>query len=334
MSDGAAAAPAEAPAAEPTEGTEVVAKPEGEKPPPKPRTIDDDLEDVFAKHKTGATYKAGGKEKAAKSWAEAKRVLSFADGANEAADRAAKQVKEADGLKAKLAAVAKLRPAERLNALKEAGIDPQVIREAVEESILDEDEKQKAQAHLSPREREYEAKLREREEELTHFRTQQEAAKREQEEAAYVERVTQTGERLNKATLGALQKAKITGEHAPRFLQAIADKLDRNERLGLGLDEDDLAEVVMKEHESLADNYYGGLGLDALSAKLEGAMMDDPDRPGVKVSRLKLLMRHEAAKIRARQNGTGAPVVGGRSSTVPPAAGANSVSDLDFWRRR
>jgi len=64
----------------------------------------------------------------------------------------------------------------------------------------------------------------------------------------------------------------------------------------------------MKEHESMADQYYGSLDLAALAEKLEGAQVDDPDKPGEKVSRLKLLMRHEAAKIRARMNGSSAPV--------------------------
>ena len=55
--------------------------------PKKPRTIDDDLEDVYKKH-GGATFKAGGKERKAATWAETKRHLSRVAGTDEVATEA------------------------------------------------------------------------------------------------------------------------------------------------------------------------------------------------------------------------------------------------------
>jgi len=298
--------------------------------PPKPRTPDDDFEDLLKKS-GGLKYKAGGKEKAITSTADLKRLLSRVDGTESAATEALKAKQEADSIKAQVNALAKMRPAERIKALAGMGIDPKAIREAFEEEILSESDREKQQSNLTPREREYEAKLREREAELEGYREQQEAAKREEEERAYVERVSQTGDRLTKATVGALQKAKITGEHAPHFLNAIADRLDRNERLGLGLDEDELAEAVVKEHETLADQYYGGLDVSALSEKLESQAIADPADPSKQTTRLKLLLRHEAAKIRARQNG--APVARPSANGASPPNGDTVADKLGFWRR-
>lgn len=301
----------EAPKAEPTKA--------------KPKTEDEEQDEYF--RKKPLKYKAGGKEKTISSAAELRQMLSRVSGVDSAASEALKAKKEADGLKATLANIAKMPPRERLGAMQAAGIDPKLIREAVEESILDEDEKSRAQAHLSPREREYEAKLQEREAELAKFREEQERAEQEREQAAETERIGKIGQRLEKVAVGALQKAKIAGEHAPQFLQAIADRLDRNERLGLELDEGEVADVVMKEHETLADQYYSGLELPALAEKLEAQMVDDPDKPGAKISRLKLLMRHEAAKIKARLNGV---PVATRPVSAKPAAGPQQT-DADKW---
>ncbi len=317
--DAGTGAPNEAPVEEVNAAGAPIAKPEKveaapeEKPkaPAKPRTDDDDFEELLKK-KGGLKYKAGGKEKSVTSAADLRRLLSRVDGTESAASDALKAKQEAAGIKATLANIAKLPPRERLNAMQAAGIDPKLIREAVEESILDEDERSKAQSHLSPREREMQAAIDRLEGESSALKEREAAAQRQQEEAAYVERVTQTGQRLEKTAIGALQKAKIAGEHAPRFLQAIAERLDRNERLGLELDEDELAEVVMKEHESLADQYYGGLEVTALADKLEGMEIPDPDDATKKTTRLKLLMRECAKRIRTK--------MGGVSSTPTRAA--------------
>ena len=308
MDANAPAAPADASAevAAPVETKDSQAEPQ-EKAPPKPRTIDDDLEEVLKKH-GGYKYKAAGKEKAVTSAADIKRLLSRVDGTESAASEALKAKGEAESIKSTLANVAKLPPRERLAALQKAGVDPKLLREAIEEQILNEDEQAKQQAHLTPRERELEAKLKEREAELARYDQGRKEWEAEQEQNAEAERISVIGKRMGDAAGRALQKAKIAPEHVSHFLPAIADRLDRAERLGLELDEDELAESVLQEQGTLARTYYGGLDIPALSAEFEAMEMDDPDKPGAKTNRLKLLMRHEAAKIRARQNGTPAPV--------------------------
>lgn len=328
MSD-EAAAPTEAP----TDSAETQAPVETKAPKaePKPRTIDDDLEDVLKKH-GGYKYKAGGKEKSVTAASDLKRVLSFADGANEAADRAAKDKSEAASLRATLGNIAKLPPRERLSAMQSAGIDPKVIREAVEESILEEDEKAKSQAHLSPRERELQAALEKRDAEIEAFRQKDESSQKEQEEQAYVARVQQVGQRLEKLAVGALQKAGVSPEHSPHFLRTIADRFNRNEALGLELDEADVADAVMQEQGSMADKFYGGLEIPALAERLGAIEVEDPTKPGQKISRLKLLMRHEAARIKAQMNGS-PPIVRQTNGHAPEPQGESKADLLSFWRR-
>ncbi len=288
---------AEAPAAVSTKNPEAEPKKET-----KPRTDDDDFEDLLKK-KGGLKYKVAGKEKAVTSAADLRRILSKIDGTEAAAGEALRAKQEAEGIKARVNALAKMRPEERLKALAGMGIDPKHIREAFEQQIVGEDDHQKELAALTPQERAFRAEREAFEAERSEFVQQKEREREEQEQAEYVAKVQQTGERLTKATVGALQKAKIAGEHAPRFLAAIADRLDRNERLGLGLDEDELAEVVVKEHESLADSFYSGLDVPALADKLEGIAIDDPEQPGKKTTRLKLLMKECARRIRAQHTG-------------------------------
>ena len=57
------------------------------KAPPKPRTIDDDLEDVLKRH-GGLKYKAGGKEKSITAAKDLTRYLSRVDGTEAAAPEA------------------------------------------------------------------------------------------------------------------------------------------------------------------------------------------------------------------------------------------------------
>lgn len=276
---------------------------------PKPRTPDDDFEDVLKKS-GGLKYKAGGKEKAITSTADLRRMLSRIDGTDQAASEAAKKSQKAEARERQIASLAKLKPAERLKALGDLGIDPKLVQEAIEESILEADSKAKASANLSPRERELQAALEARDAELAEHRTAKERWEAEQTENQHVAQVNETYGRLEKVAVGALTKAKISGEHAAKFLPAIADHLDRNERLQLGHDEDELAEVVLREHESLADQYYGGMEVPALADKLEGMTVPDPSDPSGKktTTRLKLLMLECATRLRAKINGAPAPV--------------------------
>ncbi len=284
---------------------------------PKPRTVDDDIEDVFKKA-GGLKYKAGGKEKAVTSAADLRRLLSRVDGTDSAASEALKRTQEADTIKNRLASVAKLPPRERLGALKEAGVDPALIREALEEQILEEDEKARRQQHLTAEQRAFLADKEKFEAERGQYQQQQRQAKEQAEQEAYVQRVIEVGKRLEQVAVGALQRAKIGGEHAQHFLQAIAERLDRNERLGLGLDEGEVADVVMKEQASLARGYYNGVGVSDHADELDSMEMPDPSDPNKKTTRAKLLMQEFARRIRAKQNGTPGPGYSVSSATQPP----------------
>lgn len=312
--------------------------------PVKPRTADDDFEDLLKKS-GGLKYKTGGKEKTITTAADLKRVLSFADGANEAADRAAKQSKEAESKTATINALAKMRPADRLRALESLGVPKAALIEALEEDVLTDDDKRQELAKLTPEQRALRAERDAFEAERSEFVQQKEREREQQEEHEYLQKVSATGERLTKVTVGALQKAKISGEHAPRFLSAIADRLDRNERLGLELDEGELAEQVMEEHGSLADQFYSGLEIPALAERLSAIEVDDPAKPGAKTSRLKLLMRHEAARIKAQMNGGTPPPVrvtppqqvqnGHREMTIAEKlAAARNFGGDSSWKER
>lgn len=296
MSDGAApVAAAPVAAAEPAAPVEGTAE-------PKPRTIDDDLEDVLKKH-GGYKYKAAGKDKSITAAADLKRMLSRVDGTDSAASEALKIRQESDGLKAKLAGISKLPPRERIAAMEAAGVPRKLLREAIEEEILEEDAKEKQRSHLTQRERELQARLDGQDAELATYKQQQARAKQEQEQAEQVTRINEVGQRLEKVTVAALLKAKITPESSPQFIQAIAARLDRNERLGLGLDEDELADVVMQEQEQGAVGWLKGKAPPDLADVLESSGIAKP------------LMEEFAKRVRARQGlGTPTPI---RTTSTP-----------------
>ncbi len=295
-----------------------------EKAPPKPRTIDDDLEDVLKKH-GGLKYKAGGKEKSITAAKDLTRYLSRVDGTETAATEALRVKSEAEGIKSRVAALAKMRPNERLKALADIGIDPKTLREAVEEEILADDERTKAQSHLTQRERELQAQLEERDAKLAEHDKARKDWEAKQEEEAQVAQSSQLYEKITAIAAKALQKAKIAGAHAPKFLGAIAEEIDRNERLGLQYDESDLAETVLKQHAGMARDYYSGLDVAALADEFEGMEVDDPASPGKKTTRAKLLMGEYARRLRARQgNGMSAPV-----TTHVAAPKPRTVTELD-----
>lgn len=320
------AAPVEAPAE--------VAPVEGEKPavetkPPKPRTMDDDLEDIFKKA-GGLKYKAGGTEKAITSAKELRQHLSRVSGVDAAASEALKEKQEAQAIKAKLAALKKMPPLDRARALAELVGDERLVQEAFEESILAEEAKRSERQKLSPNEQKMQDELDRYRSEAEKAKAEREQYQREREEQELTQRVTEVGQRLEATAVKALTKAKISGEHAPRFLQAIAERLDRNERLGLGLDEDEVAEVVMQEHGSLADTFYESLPIEALADRLESMQVDDPDRPGEKVSRATLLKREYAKRIRTKM---GAPAPAPSVSRPAARPMETEAEKMAFWRR-
>ncbi len=329
MSDGAAPGGAEpASTGEPAAVTEtnVTAPPkQGEAAAtPKPRTIDDDLEDVLKKH-GGYKYKAGGKEKSVTAAADLKRMLSRVDGTDSAASEALKAKQEAEGIKSRLASLKGMKPIERAKALAELVGDERLVEEAYEEVFLSKAEKEKQAAGMTPRERELADALEKRDGELATFRRQQEQADEEQKQAEYVARVTEVGKRLEGVTVAALQKAKVAPEMAPNYIEAIAKRLDRNERLGLGLDENEIADVVMAEQETTAVGWLKGKAAPDLADVLESQGL------------AKSLMEEFAKRIRAKVNGGTASQVQRISGTPPPMNGeANgSVAEkLAFWRSR
>lgn len=291
----------------------------------KKRTIDDDLEEVFKKH-GGTTYKAGGKEKKAASWAEAKRVLASRDASETVVSEALKVKQAAAAREQQIASLASMPPEKRIAALEAMGFKRDDIYDAFEHDVLSTAQKREEQAKMSERERELSAKLEEQESKLREYNEAKSQWQRQQAEEAEVAQVNALYEEISTSTAHALQKAKISAEHAPMFLEPIAKQIDRAKRLGLEIGPDELAETVMKERESVADGFYGALEIPALAERLEAISVDDPDKPGAKVSRLKLLMRHEAARIRSRLNGA-QPVAAARIAQ-PQRAQAQTREEL------
>jgi hypothetical protein len=277
-------------------------------PPPKPRTPDDDFEDLLKKS-GGLKYKAAGKEKSITSAAELRRILSRVDGTEAAAGAALNARREADGIKARVEALAQMKPADRLKALAEIGIPADKLREAFEEQILADDEKRTAQKDLTPRERELQARLEEREAALAEHESARQRWEREQFEEKEAAQAGQLYEKISTVAAKALQSSRIAAEHVNAFLPAIAEEIDRKERLGLEYDEQDIAETVVKRHGNLARDYYAGLDLAAHLDELRAMEMPDPADPTKKTTRLKLMMRAEAARIRGEKSGGASPVV-------------------------
>ncbi len=265
MSDVVAAAVANTTEAQ-TESVET--KPTEGAAPAKARTPDDDFEDLLKKS-GGLKYKAKGKEKAVTTVSDLRRLLSSRDEIEAGTSEALKKAQEGDHLRQQLASLKQMRPLERAKALAALVGDEQTVREAYEELFISEDEKAKQDAHLSQREREMKHAIEERDAELQRFRGESERAAKQRQVEEHAARVQEVGQRLEKVAVAALQKAKIQGENAPHFLQAIAERLDRNERLGLGLDESEIADVVMGEHRNLASTFVKGMAPPDLADMLD-----------------------------------------------------------------
>lgn len=313
MSDAAGGAVAESAAPTVDSGAEPVKTNEA----PKPRTIDDDLGDVFKKY-GGYEYAKG---KKLDSPENLKRMLGRVTGVDSAAAEALKKSQKADALEAKIAQIAKLKGSEMTAAIKSLGLDDKAVRAAFEDEILAEADREKEQQGMSERERQYARRNAEQEAELKTFKQQQEAAKKAQEQEQYVARVTEVGKRLEGVTVAALQRAKIPPESAPHFLQAIAERLDRNERLGLGLDEAELADVVLKEQEDMASGF--------LKSKASPDLADMLEAQGV----AKPLMEEFAKRIRAKANGGAVTPIAVSNGQARPQ-GQTDAEKMAFWRGR
>lgn len=324
------AAPVEPASAEQTAPVETKA-PEAE-PKAKPRTIDDDLEDVLKKH-GGYKYKAAGKEKSITAAKDLQQMLSRVGGLDSVASEALKAKEEAAGIKAKISSLVKLKPAERIQALVDMGISKDSITEAFTEDVLASSDKEKARAHLSQRERELEDERDAVKAKLATYEQQKADWEREQEENAHVAKSSALYEKITSIAAKALQKAKIAGQHAPTFLPAIAEEIDRMERLGLDYNEDDIAETVMAERGAMARDYYAGLDVEAHLEELRGMEVPDPKDPTKKTTKLKLMLLAEAARIRASLAGA-VPVATSTITPRPVVAAASRSDEMAFWRSR
>ena len=172
---------------------------------------------------------------------------------------------------------------------------------------------------MSPRERELQAQLEERDNKLAEHERQRQEWESEQEQAKETAQLSQTYDRLSALTAKALQLAKIAPAHAPEFLGSIASEIDRNERLGLDYDENDLAAKVLAKRAEMSRGYYSGLDVAALADEFEAMEVEDPAQPGKKTTRAKLLMLEYAKRLRAKHgNGTPIPVSGYTNGTQPP----------------
>ena len=82
--------------------------------------------------------------------------------------------------------------------------------------------------------------------------------------------------------------------------------------------------MAIQERAKLSNDWNAARPLEDLSASLEAIQTteDDPHRPGQKMSRLRQLLLHEAAKLRARVSG-GAPVP---VRAAAPRANGNGAS--------
>jgi len=295
---------APAPVEEAPEGAAPAEAAPAAKAPPKPRTIDDDLEDLLRKH-GGYEYAKGKKLGSA---TDLKRMLGRGHAAGAVESEALKRARVAEERDAKAQELAKMAPRQRLAALKDLGIDPRLIQEGFEEDVLAKLDEEEASKGMSQREREMAATLRAQEEKLTEMGRAERERAEAAEKAQRMEEIEALGQRMEEVAGRVLQAAGIPREHADTFLPGIANRLDRAARLSKlnpdhVFDEQAVVESVIAEREELADQHYGALSVEKLAEKLGSVEVDDPARPGTKISRLKLLMRHEASKIKARLSG-------------------------------
>lgn len=301
--------------------------------PPRPPTFDEEFE-ALAKKYGGVEY-AKDKKKIEKA-GDLRRMLAKVSSTDSAANEALKARQEADGIKRQVEAVKTLPPRERITAIRNIFGDDKVVREAVEESILEEDAKRKEAAGLSPRERQYREQSEAKDAELAKYRAEREQWERQQQQQAQVAQNQEAYGRLEKATVAALQKAAIKPEHATKFLWPIAQEFDRAARLGLEVDDESIAEKVRDTHRQLAADYYSSLEIPSLADELDGQEIQDPENPTKKTTRAKLLMREFAKRLRAKQSGTAMPLAGQPAQTQQPAKqlGSTDADKMAFWRNR
>lgn len=321
--------------AEPAPGEESNAAPAEPKAPPKPRTVDDDLEDIFKKA-GGFEYTKG---KKVGSVAELKRMMGKVQETDSVATEALKVRQTQQDRDATIEKLAEMPSKERTAALKKLGFSDKAIealKESVYDDLLGDDAKRQEEAKLSEGERRLRRELEQRDAELAQHRTRAQQEEAQRKEQAFIEENNRLYAEVENAALEGFKLAGLqAGKDSPlllTILPAIGAELDRAKRLGLELSPADIAESVTRERAKLSDDWNLGRPLEDLSASLGAMEVDDPQRPGQKTTRLKLLLRHEAAKLRASMTPGGQQVV----ATAPraPRQEAQSVAEkMAFWRK-
>ena len=315
----------------PVEAVEPVAEvAEGEpteKVEAKPKVEEDPFESLLKSKPL--KYKAGGKEKAVSSSKDLQRLLSRVDGTESAATEALKYKQEKAEREGQIKALASMPKAQRIQVLEQMGIPKNLIFEAFEDDVLSQAEREKEQASLSPREREAMQRAEAAEARARQFEEVEQQRKAKEEEDQWVAQANDAYGRMSEMAAVALQKANIPAVHAPRFLPAIAEQLDRAARLGIEVDPEELTGRVMEEHGAMADTFYGSLSVEALADRLQAMEAEDAAKPGAKTNRLKLLMLECAKRLRAK-SGQPVPV---QSDTPRPNGQKKEMTAAEKWER-
>ncbi len=290
-----------------------------------PRSPDDDFDEVLKKA-GGLTYKAGGKEKKVTAAADLRRLLSRVDGTDNAAQEASKKLQKYEEWEQRRQSLSSVSPKERAKLIDELLGEgaSKSAREAWEDSVLAEAEQAKQLERLSPQERHLKAELEARDAKLKEYQTKEETAKKQQEQDRFVQQVQEIGAHLEKLTVAALTKAKISPDAVPYLLPRLAEEIERSERLGLGTDETELAERVAAEHDNL--------GLGWLKSKPMPDLIDAFESMGLD----KAIKEEFARRIKAKLSGIGSTPGYSTSQTQAPQNGHSTKTkalDMEFWRR-
>lgn len=255
MSDAAAPAPAAetAPAAPTPESA----------PAETPKPVDPlaELDERIAK--AGLKVKVGGKERPVQSMREALRALERVGGVEARLAEVAAREQQAQAI---LERETRLKAAksgrERAAILREFAGD--AFDEAAEEAILERIEREKQMADMTPREREMAQALAEREQRLAAYEAEKQKAEELQRAQAEEAELSELRERLAGVAVKTLQAAGLSKTAAPDAGRRLAFLMSRAQKLGLDLDESDLAPKLIEHARSDTRSYLTGLKGPAL----------------------------------------------------------------------
>lgn len=323
MSDAVAAPATTAPTAEAT--TSEAPKEGGVVASPPPRTPDDDLDDIFKKA-GGFKYPSKGKEKVATTASEIRRLLSRDATRDSAFEETSKKVQEYEEWKQRRQGISDLPARERMKAIDELLGEgaSKSAREAYEEQILEEAEREKQLGRLSPQERHLQAELEKRDNELKGFKATQAKEAQAREHEQMVAQVGQIEEHLGRLIVPALTKAKISPDALATFYEKVADRIHRNSKTGLPVDEAEVAEIIVAEHDNVGTEWLTNKPIPDIYDIFESKGMLQP------------LKDEMVRRIKAKQNGGG--VAGYNQNTTQTTQngssnGTHAPRGLAFWQR-